>query len=274
MKTTIKHQGTPHPPTTTNVIPLPKRVRKLTAAQQLKVKQVQAAILSAANVAGVVLWEDIGKALVAAGMKPRNWLTEVRGPLQALLDTKQLYRDLGDVTNERYGVRPFNHVAPQATSASAFAAIASTLTQEETAAAGVKAKAAINKAKGNVKPAPSVKPADTAQYVCGAYKGRAGAMFDFMKRCAALGESFTRETAVASCTKKPPHAKVATRAQVLDYFAWAVRHSLLVEAEANMPAAGGKQPKRSATPAPERSAAKRAKPRKAAPVSALLTPEA
>lgn len=115
-----------------------------------------------------------------------------------------------------------------------FAAMTASLTVDEAEAAETSAISAIaaarkSSSKGS---APSVRPADTARYVLGAYKGRAGAMYEFMKRAGGLPEGFTREQMVDSCARKAPHAAVATRAQVLDYFAWAVRHGLLHVTEA------------------------------------------
>lgn len=116
----------------------------------------------------------------------------------------------------------------------AFAAMTASLTVDEAEAAETTAISAIAAARKSSSKgaAPSVRPADTARYVLGAYKGRAGAMYEFMKRAGALPEGFTREQMVDSCARKAPHAAVATRAQVLDYFAWAVRHGLLHVTEA------------------------------------------
>jgi hypothetical protein len=114
----------------------------------------------------------------------------------------------------------------------AFAALASTLTAEQAEAAEDAAIAAIVKAKAPRKATAATTSraaALTAPYRLGAYKGRAGAMFVFMARCGTLGDDFTREDVVSSIVAKPCHAAVATRAQALDYFAWAARHGLLVE---------------------------------------------
>ena len=114
----------------------------------------------------------------------------------------------------------------------AFAALASTLTAEQAEAAEDAAIAAIVKAKAPRKataPTTNRTAALVAPYRLGAYKGRAGAMYDFMARCGTLGDDFTREDVCASIIAKPCHAAVATRAQALDYFAWAARHGLLVE---------------------------------------------
>lgn len=105
-------------------------------------------------------------------------------------------------------------------------AMAASLSADDTAKAKAATHAAISKAKG----APSVKPTDTARYSVGAYKGRQGAMYEFMKRVDKLGDAFSREQMIASCLKSSPHKLLVTRAQVLDYFAWAVRHGLLIEA--------------------------------------------
>lgn len=131
-----------------------------------------------------------------------------------------------------------------------FSAMASTLSVEQAEAAEAEAIAALSTAKASAKKAaPSAKPASTERYALGAYKGRAGAMFAFMQRCGTLGEGFTREDAVTSMTAKAPHAAVSTRAQVLDYFAWAVRHGLLVvhvgEVVAPVAAKPAKAPKKS-----------------------------
>lgn len=117
--------------------------------------------------------------------------------------------------------------------ASAFSALVnSQLGTAEAEAAEEAAIAALAKAKAPARPAASVKPALSTLYRVGAYKGRAGAMFAFMGRVGTLGDLFSREDAIASIVAKPCHEAVATRAQVLDYFAWAARHGLLVEATA------------------------------------------
>lgn len=69
------------------------------------------------------------------------------------------------------------------------------------------------------------------RYTLGAYNGKAGAMYAFVMRCGTLGDTFTRLDAIASVEKKAAHDALATRAQVLDYFAWAVRHGLVVLAK-------------------------------------------
>lgn len=122
--------------------------------------------------------------------------------------------------------------------ANSIGAMAASLSADDTAKAKAATHAAINKAKG----APSVKPADNARYTVGAYKGRQGAMFEFMKRVGKLGDAFSREQMIASCIKSSPHKLLVTRAQVLDYFAWAVRHGLLIEAApAKAPAKAAKK---------------------------------
>lgn len=112
----------------------------------------------------------------------------------------------------------------------AFAMMASTLSVEQAESAEAQAIAAIAASRASSKKAaPAVKATDARRYVLGAYRGRAGAMFDFMERCGTLGEGFTREDAVTSCLARAPHSAVSTRAQVLDYFAWAARKGLLSE---------------------------------------------
>ena len=141
-----------------------------------------------------------------------------------------------------------------------FAAMAATLAAEQAEAAEDAAIAAIKQAKAPR--APSVRPADNTRYTVGAYKGRSGAMYEFMKRAGQMVDAhphgYTREEVVASCTARPPHAAVSTRAGVLDYFAWAVRHGLLVVAAPTPPAAEAapsskKTPPAKATPAARRS---------------------
>lgn len=90
--------------------------------------------------------------------------------------------------------------------------------------------AALRKARAPKATPSAGKPSLTTGYRLGTYKGRAGAMYAFMARVGVLGDVFTREQAIESIVAKPCHDAVSTRAQVLDYFAWAVRHGLLVEA--------------------------------------------
>lgn len=108
--------------------------------------------------------------------------------------------------------------------------VKSQLSSADHEAAEEQAIAALKKARAPKAQPSAVKPALTTPYVLGAYKGRAGAMYAFMGRMGTLGDVFNREDAVASIVAKPCHDAVGTRAQALDYFAWAARHGLLVEA--------------------------------------------
>lgn len=121
--------------------------------------------------------------------------------------------------------------------AAAFGALAGALAQPEVKeAAKAAAKKAIDKASGKGKAVAAPKKAQPAsaklaeRFALGAYNGKAGTMYSFIMRCGTLGDTFSREDAVANMTAKPPVEALATRAQVLDYFAWAARHGLLVVA--------------------------------------------
>lgn len=128
--------------------------------------------------------------------------------------------------------------------AGAFAALTAGLTtSSRDAGAALAASAAINKArKAPLKPTPGKKappkpvgapaPLNPAEYRVGEYKGRAGtAMYAFIERVRTLGGCVNRERLLRSCAAAPVHALVKDRAAVLDYFAWAVRNGLLVEAK-------------------------------------------
>lgn len=122
-------------------------------------------------------------------------------------------------------------------------ALAASLTVDQAEQAESAAIAAIRKAK---KPAVAKgitvtggkRPALSERYALGAYNGKAGAMFAFMARLGTLSDTFSRDDVCASCAAKAIDAKVSTRAQALDYFAWAARNGLIVvAADQSVPAA-------------------------------------
>lgn len=145
---------------------------------------------------------------------------------------------------------------PPSSSVSAFGALTASLTREEVRAAEALTASTVEKASGKpaarkgrkapsaaapVAPVPgvSVRPEDNKRYRVGTYKGRAGAMYEFMKRAGELAAAnpygFTREEAITSVLTDRVHPKLATRAQVLDYVAWACRHGLIVEETKPLP---------------------------------------
>ena len=98
-------------------------------------------------------------------------------------------------------------------------------------------------------------------------------MFAFMGRVGTLGDLFSREDAIASIVAKPCHEAVATRAQVLDYFAWAARHGLLVEATAaEIAAASGAAARSNSAPAGSAAASRSAQDSSATARSASSAP--
>jgi hypothetical protein len=121
-----------------------------------------------------------------------------------------------------------------------FNALAGALGKEEKEQAKVAAKKAIDKAKAAPAKATGVSTAAklAERFHLGAYNGKSGAMYAFVMRCGTLGDTFSREEAIASFAAKQAHEMLATRAQVLDYFAWAARHGLLIRAaDQSVPAA-------------------------------------
>jgi len=64
---------------------------------------VTAIILSAFPAPGAsVEWEDVVAAVTASGLPVKNWLKEVRGPLQTLMDAGKVVRDSSSLEHERY----------------------------------------------------------------------------------------------------------------------------------------------------------------------------
>lgn len=63
---------------------------------------VQMIILDATKKPGGVSWRQIKEAILREGMTPTNWLTQVRGPLQGLLNEGFVRRIDSDHESERY----------------------------------------------------------------------------------------------------------------------------------------------------------------------------
>lgn len=70
---------------------------------------VQSVIVDAVDKPGGATWKEIKEAIEAEGWTPRDWLTQVRGPLQNLIDTKFIERIDKPGESECYVIASKNH---------------------------------------------------------------------------------------------------------------------------------------------------------------------
>lgn len=63
---------------------------------------VQLVIMDAANKPGGATWKEIKDAIYAEGWEPADWLTQVRGPLQGLINDGVIRRVDKSTSSEMY----------------------------------------------------------------------------------------------------------------------------------------------------------------------------
>jgi hypothetical protein len=68
----------------------------------MTVTNVQLVIKDAVNHSGGATWKQIKDAIIAEGWTPCDWLTQVRGPLQGLIQEGEIIRVDNDGESERY----------------------------------------------------------------------------------------------------------------------------------------------------------------------------